>query len=1260
MDNDNTDQTTIIGLVTLWGRTVSAAALSPPKKTDSKVLVKAEDITGGRLSGAHTNTLFEHYSSEHPPSPHQQPAASVSVLLAPSTFHQARDHDVFAPLLVPAVLWPDGRLTPQEPLSGPNARLPWFIRDALEPSSPYSTTVGTFADFQEARFAFVEAMSVQPPSSRSSDRTEHGLSRWRQYWTAVTEMCKTVAGTSPGKIFIHGKRRGSPVAMLDHGNNNPNQQSLADLLTVLQQPDQPMTLGHRLAEEALAATLESSSPVEAPAPPTPPVLAHFDAGHPLATSQRQALHAAIMLNPGDTLPVTGPPGTGKTTLLRDIIATNMVRAALDEATHPPLTLAASSNNRAITNMLDAMVNLPSEGHPVLSSRWLPPVTTQGPATGVNPTPGYALWLSSYTKREQARRSRHAHALRDNDSWSGTLVEMEKDAYLTTAVAHYLNRAHAFRRPGAPLTTTPYSPADLKEAIQHLHRTMKTTSGRLSAISSLYAAALRVEAGLQPDEPAAYLAGLQARHRAAGAAATAEMDAVKVQEFSAEKSLVTALHNANRAVAASSTWSAPPVFQTARCVTILRRAWHGAIDASAVTARHRDEIAADLPRQWTAAKRELASCPSQPSENLDRHLRLVALDFPFAGTPPPAPAVPLEPISLGTSGGEDAVPAGGGSAVGRPARRTNVEDYLDRTLRHHLWCLAARYWEGRWLLSALEIATGARNRLSQGHITASTATEPQPPGAPVREEPRHYSRRGGTPATKEQLVARLGRWSMITPCLVSTWSNAFNVFSLAQPLSNGGGRARVPLIEAVDLVLADEAGQTTPEVGLAGLALASRAVIIGDEAQLEPIAVSTRQSDMAVAAALGLADRFDVMERAGLLPSTGSLMAAAVAANGGRSLILREHFRSLPDICTLVTSIAYGATPLTPIRRADEQRITTWAPVSWVPVEDGCAERSGSGRQNVREAQVLAAWLAENMGQIRAAWPNRPLEEIVGIITPYRAQVAALEDELKRCGIQGDHERLTVGTVSSLQGAERLIVLVSVVGTQPRELRFVATERMLNVTISRARDHVIIFGDPSPWDCDAPTALGRLAAHLFDNPSRRLSVHQPWGRPGGDGYFPAALTGTDRAAAERLTTLEEHRAALATAFVTAQRRLLIVSPYLAVPAIEDDNVVENIRAAMLRGVDVIVAYDPHLTRQQETGVVAKALLVDAGAKVIPCDRWHCKSLMVDDDLIIEGSFNWLSAVRDDTSSYSRRETSWRITGQLARQAIRQDFPIYLRS
>lgn len=88
---------------------------------------------------------------------------------------------------------------------------------------------------------------------------------------------------------------------------------------------------------------------------------------------------------------------------------------------------------------------------------------------------------------------------------------------------------------------------------------------------------------------------------------------------------------------------------------------------------------------------------------------------------------------------------------------------------------------------------------------------------------------------------------------------------------------------------------------------------------------------------------------------------------------------------------------------------------------------------------------------------------VGIITPYRAQ----SREIQKAIDDGKLAKPKVGTTEVFQGDQRLIMLMSPVrsfrgdnneSTQNIKLRFVNDPKRINVSISRARALMIIFGN----------------------------------------------------------------------------------------------------------------------------------------------------------------------------------------------------------
>lgn len=120
-------------------------------------------------------------------------------------------------------------------------------------------------------------------------------------------------------------------------------------------------------------------------------------------------------------------------------------------------------------------------------------------------------------------------------------------------------------------------------------------------------------------------------------------------------------------------------------------------------------------------------------------------------------------------------------------------------------------------------------------------------------------------------------------------------------------------------------------------------------------------------------------------------------------------------------------------------------------------------------------------------------------------------------------------------------------------------------------------------------------------------------------------------------------------------MAISSPYLTERAIRVGrrDVLALTRRAVSLGVRVTVDVDleqnmedgqDRRRRLKATSLRAADLLAAAGAEVVPVKRVHAETLSADDAEIVEGSFNWLSAARDEASAYQRFEASFRYPGQ----------------
>jgi hypothetical protein len=533
------------------------------------------------------------------------------------------------------------------------------------------------------------------------------------------------------------------------------------------------------------------------------------------------------------------------------------------------------------------------------------------------------------------------------------------------------------------------------------------------------------------------------------------------------------------------------------------------------------------------------------------------------------------------------------------------DGADRLLRARAFQLATHYWEGRWLE---EMGAAAES----GGI-------------------KHLERRARDPQQ-----ARWRRYAKLTPCIVST------LFKLPSFFTWWGGEksGNVPLLSYVDLLIVDEAGQVSPELAGAAFALARRALVVGDVEQLQPVWSVSAWGDAGNLRLAGLAADargYERMAETGITAAGGSAMRVAQRQSPYRlpglpygGMLLAEHYRCAPPIISYCNELCYGGR-LVPVRAEDAQ--PPELPRMGYAHVRGTARRTGGSRDNPAEAQAIARWIVDHADALRELGararglpedaPRPPLAQVLAVVTPFRAQAGLIRRALGR-----DGDGLVINTVHALQGDERDVILFSPVYTQDeRGSRPMLEDRaLLNVAVSRARESFLVFGDMGVFDVRAGTPSGLLGRHLM---ARQENEITDVAVPPADGLQHVQLSG-----------LQEHRAALRRFFGQANHVVRISSPWITARAIRDDGIDALVADAVARGVQVICYVDADLNRQgahdRPAAAEGKRLLVESGAIVRVARRIHNKTITVDDRMISEGSFNWLSAVRRAESLYHRLE------------------------
>lgn len=125
--------------------------------------------------------------------------------------------------------------------------------------------------------------------------------------------------------------------------------------------------------------------------------------------------------------------------------------------------------------------------------------------------------------------------------------------------------------------------------------------------------------------------------------------------------------------------------------------------------------------------------------------------------------------------------------------------------------------------------------------------------------------------------------------------------------------------------------------------------------------------------------------------------------------------------------------------------------------------------SVKTNQVEAEMIAATVVQIYNICKDRFDEsQTVGVIVPYRNQIATIRGAIDRYGI-GVLHNITIDTVERYQGSQRDYIIYGFTVQQPYQLNFLTNnvfeedgmviDRKLNVAMTRARLHLVLVGNP---------------------------------------------------------------------------------------------------------------------------------------------------------------------------------------------------------
>ena len=290
------------------------------------------------------------------------------------------------------------------------------------------------------------------------------------------------------------------------------------------------------------------------------------------------------------------------------------------------------------------------------------------------------------------------------------------------------------------------------------------------------------------------------------------------------------------------------------------------------------------------------------------------------------------------------------------------------------------------------------------------------------------------------------------------------------------------IKHFDLAIIDEASQILEPniIGLLSTRHAERRaierfILIGDHKQLPAVVqqqdtLETEETNNSLkdihllSCANSLFERLILTERAaGRTDFIGTLhkqgrMHPDIADFANRKFYAREHLECVPLAHQLEQTLTYNETS-----EDETDDVLKAHRMIFIPSKP-CRQLNLSEKVNTEEARIITDLLRRLYRQLGN---NFDPQKSVGVIVPYRNQIAMIRKEIEKLGIP-ELEEISIDTVERYQGSQRDIILYSFTIQSRYQLDFLTAntfyedgqpiDRKLNVAITRARKQLILTGN----------------------------------------------------------------------------------------------------------------------------------------------------------------------------------------------------------
>lgn len=1013
-----------IDILNYWRNSLVDAEKIKPANITREIQTETKQVFAGVLPKEIVDKVYDMAIKLIKKGDEEKPDLSkgIAIMISPFYYHIINSHtqnyvgdsDIY-PLWLPAKIFNDGHLEPN------NDQLPWIPRNYLNPSADIkSSLIGQLSDLENFLIG---------------NQLDDFSSDWRKIQSFSMRMYEAVIVDS----IEYYKKIEKATIMVDNLPSNTITHiisALDFLIKKKQKPELFQTLSciHTREEKPL---LSSELFIK---------YSLFHLGQmsyefPLSESQREALHYSFDTQNSEILAINGPPGTGKTTLIHSVIASMWVKAAY-ERIEPPIIVISSATNQAVTNVIDSFSRVFNEKKLTsdkelsirfqsfikspgsieqLATRWLPDIHS------------YGLYLSS----KEGFKSNQNKEWQITNTYGDGFPSRENDQkYIDDGVSFFIEKANNYFGKN-------FENIDI--AIKYIYRELKQTVESIKNVVDLRLNLLKLTEAIfdkysdldrnRDAEPQLHIEILTLQEQLT----KLDNDYNELyNQCSTSESIINCYNNAFRE------WKKYKKRCTYRLYIFFahgKRLKHlhklndllvqekiigGLKDIKlypdGITVEQVEQLLKTLINNETSLHdsiKEEKDTNLLQKEQLEKQLnelkncklKLEKTRYKWEKC--------IKNYDLSTS-------------------EEKWMETLDITLRFLAFLWATHYWEVEWLKKSQELIK--KNQKKNNYLNT----------------------------VKDKFY----RYAMLTPGMVAT------LYMLPGYFKYYDGEANIPCIDFIDLLIIDESGQVVPDVASVSFALSKRAVILGDVLQIEPVWSIPEHVDIGNLKRQSIIkndkDFLRIIKR-GITSSKNSLMELAqnackyhkIDSKGNlypeRGMFLCEHHRCDNKIIQICNELAYRGR-LIPLKK--EIKLKNHLPAIGYFNIDGRSEKQGTSRKNKIEAEEIIKWITDKQQDLLNTYGenvgSQNIKDIIAILTPFKAQAKLITDIIKENPRFASLSNITIGTVHTLQGSEREVIIFSPVYSKNDKITFMLDNgpNLLNVAISRARSSFLVFGNIS--------------------------------------------------------------------------------------------------------------------------------------------------------------------------------------------------------